>query len=199
MNGLYHGFCSVHILAAMVWVGGAVLLGVLAVRASRDADPGAVGRFVSGMRVVGPRVLAPATIAVVGLGVWMVLHSAAWDFGQFWVQLCARVLFAGAFVIGAAHQSRAAIGAERAADRGDDDEARRQLTRWSWGYWAIVALLVVATWDMTTQPGSEPMMAPTPEAIHEQMADAFNRADVEAFVDLHEEGAITIPPHRRGR
>ncbi len=39
------------------------------------------------------------------------------------------------------------------------------------------------------------MTAPTPEAIHEQMADAFNRADVEAFVDLHEEGAITIPPH----
>ena len=152
MNGLYQWLLLGHILAAMGRVGGAVLLGVLAVRASRDADPGAVGRFVSGMRVVGPRVLSPATIAVVGLGVWMVLHSAAWDFGQFWVQL-ALVLFAGAFVIGAAHQSRAAIGAERAADRGDDDEARRQLTRWSWGYWAIVALLVVATWDMTTQPG----------------------------------------------
>ncbi len=98
MNGLYQWLLLGHILAAMVWVGGAVLLGVLAVRASRDADPGAVGRFVSGMRVVGPRVLAPATIAVVGLGVWMVLHSAAWDFGQFWVQL-ALVLFAGAFVM----------------------------------------------------------------------------------------------------
>jgi hypothetical protein len=56
-------------------------------------------------------------------------------------------------VIGAAHQSRATIGAQRAAERGDDEEARRQLVRWSWGYWAIVLLLIIATWDMTTKPG----------------------------------------------
>jgi uncharacterized membrane protein len=151
-DGLYDWLLFAHVLAAMVWVGGAVLLGVLAFRAGRDADPGAVGRFIANMRVIGPRVLAPATIAVVSFGVWLVLRSAAWDFGQFWIQL-ALALFAGAFVIGAAHQSRAAISAERATDRGDHDEARRQLVRWSWGYWAIVALLVVATWDMTTKPG----------------------------------------------
>jgi hypothetical protein len=56
-------------------------------------------------------------------------------------------------LIGAAHQSRTAIAAERAADRGDHDESRHQLALWSWSYWAIVALLVVATWDMTTKPG----------------------------------------------
>jgi hypothetical protein len=39
------------------------------------------------MRVIGPRVLAPATIAVVGFGVWLVLDSSAWDFGQLWIQL----------------------------------------------------------------------------------------------------------------
>jgi hypothetical protein len=81
-----------------------------------------------------------------------VLDSSAWDFGQFWIQL-GLALYAAAFVIGAAHQSRTVIAAERATDQGVHDEARRQLTRWSWGYWAIVALLVVATWDMTTKPG----------------------------------------------
>ena len=151
-DGFYDWLLFAHILAAMVWVGGAVLLGVLAIRVVRDGEQGAVARFVAGMRVIGPLVLAPATIAVVGFGVWLVLDSSAWDFGQFWIQL-ALALFAAAFVIGAAHQSRTAIAAERAADRGDHDEARRQLVRWSWGYWAIVALLVVATWDMTTKPG----------------------------------------------
>lgn len=62
-------------------------------------------------------------------------------------------LFAAAFLIGAAWQSRTAIAATRAAERADDGEARRQLRRWLWGYRLIVLLLVVAAWDMTTKPG----------------------------------------------
>jgi hypothetical protein len=63
------------------------------------------------------------------------------------------VLFAAAFLIGAAWQSRTAIAAARAAEHGDDGEARRQLRRWLAGYALIVLLLVVAVWDMTTKPG----------------------------------------------
>jgi uncharacterized membrane protein len=151
-GGLYDWLLFFHIVAAMVWVGGAVLLGAVALRVLRDSDPGAIGGFIANMRVIGPTVLAPATVAVVGFGVWLVLKSTAWDFGQVWVQL-ALGLFAGAFAIGAVHQSRTAIGAERAAERGDDDEARRQFRRWTWGYCAIVLLLIVATWDMTAKPG----------------------------------------------
>jgi uncharacterized protein (TIGR02246 family) len=36
--------------------------------------------------------------------------------------------------------------------------------------------------------------AGTPEAIHDELAAAFNSRDVDAFVDLHEEDAVTIPP-----
>ena len=149
---LYQWLLFLHVLAAMAWVGGAILLGALATAVLRTRQADAVERFVQVLPVVGPRVLAPATIAVVGLGVWLVLDSTAWDFGQFWVQL-ALALFAGAFVIGAAHQSRAALRAERAVERGDRDEALRQLARWSWGYRLIVLLLVVAAWDMEFKPG----------------------------------------------
>lgn len=62
-------------------------------------------------------------------------------------------LFAAAFLIGAAWQSRTAIAATRAAEDGDDGEARRQLRRWLAGYGLIVLLLIVAVWDMTTKPG----------------------------------------------
>jgi uncharacterized membrane protein len=140
-----------HIVAAMVWVGGAVLLGALVTGVLRRGEPEAVTRFVANLRFIGPRVLAPATVAVFGLGIWLVLNSAAWGFDQAWVQL-ALTLFAAAFLIGALHQSRAAIKAERAIGPGDHDEALRQLARWSWGYRLIVVLLVVASWDMVFKP-----------------------------------------------
>ncbi len=149
---LYEWLLFGHIVAAMAWVGGGLLLGVLATQVVRGGDADAVARFVASLRRIGPLVLAPSTIAVIGLGVWMVLDSAAWDFSQLWVQL-ALGLFALAFVIGAAHQSRAAIGAERAVTAGEADLALRHLARWSAGYWVIVALLVVAAWDMVFKPG----------------------------------------------
>jgi uncharacterized membrane protein len=141
-----------HIVAAMVWLGGGVMLAAFAVGAVRGGDPAAVARLVRSLRVVGPAILAPATIAAPALGVWLVLDSDAWDFGQTWVQL-ALALFAAAFAVGAAHQSRAAILADRAVARGDDDAARRHLTRWTWGYGLVVLLLLAVAWDMVFKPG----------------------------------------------
>ena len=152
MSDLYDWLLFLHVVAATVWVGGAVMLGAVVTHVLRGRDPDAVARFVAMLRTIGPRVLAPSTVAVLGLGVWLVLDSSAWGFGQLWVQL-ALALFGVAFVIGAAHQSIAAIRAERAASSGDHDEARRQLTRWSWGYWLIVLVLLVAMWDMVFKPG----------------------------------------------
>ncbi len=149
---LYDWLLFGHIVAAMIWVGAGVLLGVLAVQVVRGGEPEAVARFVANLRRIGPFLLAPATVAVIGLGVWMVLDSSAWEFGQTWVEL-ALALFAAAFLIGAAHQSRAAILAERAASAGDHEEARRRLAHWAVGYWVIVALLVAAAWDMVFKPG----------------------------------------------
>ena len=140
---LYDWLLFLHVLAAMVWVCGGLLLAVVAARVLRDPDPAAVGRLTGSLRVLGPLVLAPATVAVLGLGIGLVVDSDAWDFEQLWVQL-GLGLFAAAFLIGAVWQSRTALAATRAAARDDDAEARRQLRRWSWGYRLIVLLLVVA-------------------------------------------------------
>ncbi len=150
--GLYDWLLLLHVVAAMIWVGGAVLVGAVVTRVLRGGEPDEVARFVANLRVIGPAVLAPATLAVVGFGIWLGLESSVWGFGQLWVQL-GLGLFVAAFLIGAVHQSRAAIGAGRAADRGDHREALRQLARWSWGYRLIVLLLLVTTWDMVMKPG----------------------------------------------
>jgi uncharacterized membrane protein len=151
-TGLYDWLVFVHVLAAMLWVGGITVLGAFAVRVLREREAESVGRFLGSLRRIGPLVLAPAPVLLVAFGIWAVAESDAWDFGQLWVQL-GLGLFAVAFLVGAAHQSTAAIAAERAAARGDDDEALRRLRRWAWGMALIVVLLVVATWAMVFKPG----------------------------------------------
>ena len=149
---LYDWLVLGHILAAMVWVGGGVAVLAQSIMTLRGGDPPAVARFVRSLRVLGPAVLAPATIAVLGFGVWLVLDSASWGFGQTWI-VVALALFAAAFLTGAVYQSRAALSAERAVESGDHAEARRQLTRWVYGYALILALLLVIAWDMVFKPG----------------------------------------------
>jgi uncharacterized membrane protein len=149
---MYDWVVFVHVLAGMVWLGGIAVLGAFAIRVLREDDPAAVGRFLGSLRRIGPLVLAPAPVLLIGFGVWAVLDSDARDFGQLWIDL-ALGLFAVAFLIGAAHQSRAAIAAERAAASGETAAAARHLRRWAWGMGAIVALLVVATWVMVFKPG----------------------------------------------
>ncbi len=114
---LYDWLLFLHVLAAMVWVGGGVMLAAIAARVLRDPDPAAVGRFTASLRSLGPLVLAPATVAVLGLGIGLVVDSDAWDFGQLWLQL-GLALFAAAFLIGAVWQSRTALAATRAAEPG---------------------------------------------------------------------------------
>lgn len=150
--GLYEWLLFGHVLAAMIWVGGALLLSVIAASVLRDRDPDAITRFVRSLSVIGPRVFAPSVVTLLGLGVGLVVKSDAWTFDQGWVQL-AFGLFASAFLIGIAYLSRAAIAADRAATAGAHDEAARHLQRWLWGYRLVVAILTVAVWDMVAKPG----------------------------------------------
>jgi uncharacterized membrane protein len=119
----------------------------------RTGERGAVAAFVGSLRVVGPLVLMPAAILVLLLGIWMVLDSPAWHFGQTWVWL-ALALLAAAVLVGAVVLSRTGLAAERAVQAGDYDLAARQLRRWSQGIGLILLLLAVATWDMIFKPGA---------------------------------------------
>jgi uncharacterized membrane protein len=150
LAALYDWLLLAHVLAAMVWLGGVTAVGALAVRILRTREPGAAAAFVGSLRVIGPIVLAPGPVILLAMGIWMVAKQ--WEFDQTWIQI-AFGLFILAFLVGAAHQSRAAIKAERASKAGDDAEALRQLRRWAWGMGVIVLLLVVATWDMVFKPG----------------------------------------------
>src|SRR5262249_40140279 len=55
----YDWLMFLHVLAAMVWLGGAVCVTVFAVVALRSGEADAIDRFLAGMRVVFPLALGP--------------------------------------------------------------------------------------------------------------------------------------------
>jgi uncharacterized membrane protein len=138
-----------HVLGAIAWLGGGLMIFVLGARARQRATSATIGEFGQTLAYVGPRVLTPAVLATLVLGIWMVLESPAWDFAQLWVRV-ALALFAGAFAIGLLALSRIGIALQRVADA---DEGRRLLDRWLLGYGVVLLLLVLAVWDMVFKPG----------------------------------------------
>jgi uncharacterized protein YndB with AHSA1/START domain/uncharacterized membrane protein len=185
---LYDWLLLVHILAAMVWVGSVTVLGVQAGSVVGRRDAVEIGRFTQTLRRVGPTLMAPASIAVLVLGVWMVLDAAAWDFEQTWVWL-AIVLFALAFVIGAVFQSRSALAAEPASS-GDHDtavpssDAGSGGCERSWPCWSSSP----GTWS--SSPGSEAGRRPAPRC------GGYHRRVMAHRFELPQDAVVGASPER---
>lgn len=81
---IYELGLTLHILAAIVWVGGASTVQVLALRVFGRDDPAEIARFSSDTEVLGMRVIMPASLLVILTGGWMVFHGP-WALADPWV------------------------------------------------------------------------------------------------------------------
>jgi len=97
----YSIFKIVHVAAAVFWVGGGLLLTALAIRAQRSADPEELATVARQAAFVGEKLFAPAGAIVLAMGIAMVIHSPAWDWGTTWITI-ALVGWALSFVTGIA-------------------------------------------------------------------------------------------------
>lgn len=140
-----------HILGAMAWLGGGLVLALMGLRVRRSTELASYHEFAGTLGYVGPRVLMPGVIAVLVFGLWMVLESEAWDFSQLWIQI-AIGLFVLAFVVGALYLSRVGIAMGR-PESADLAAQRRLVGRWLTGYGVVLLILLVAVWDMVFKPG----------------------------------------------
>ena len=86
----------IHLLAAFTWVGGAILLNILARRALKSGDPAAVIGRVNTADFAAKAVFNPAGGIVLLAGIALVLESDVYDFSMAWI------LFAIAVVVGSA-------------------------------------------------------------------------------------------------
>ncbi|MEO6350662.1 MAG: DUF2269 family protein [Candidatus Limnocylindrales bacterium] len=80
---LYQVLLYVHIVCAVIWVGGAFYLQVLAVLTTRSTDPTDLPKLARQAQFIGTFVFIPAALLLFVAGAAMVLQ--AWNFGQLWI------------------------------------------------------------------------------------------------------------------
>jgi uncharacterized membrane protein len=80
----YAVFKWIHVSAAVFWVGGGLLLTVLAMRAERAGDPEEIARIARQAAFAGEKLFAPAGLIVLAMGITMVINDHI-GFGTTWV------------------------------------------------------------------------------------------------------------------
>ena len=154
-QGVYNTLKLVHILAAIVWVGGGIFVQIYATRLIRSQDTPQLMRFAKDIERIGTTIFTPASILVLLMGIWMVWYSPAWKLTQLWVIL-GLVGIANTIVVGAAFLGPEAGRLGRLTEeRGPEDpEVQRRIRR----IFAIsrydLAVLVLVVIDMVVKPGA---------------------------------------------
>ena len=77
----------VHVLAAMLWIGGAVAGTVIGQRIRRSDDAAAMGRFCSAFADVAGPLFGGSSMLVLASGVWMVALEGGPEFSDLWVTI----------------------------------------------------------------------------------------------------------------
>lgn len=86
-QGVYDTLKYIHILAAIVWVGTGLYFQYQATRLSRIGDPDRMAAFTKDVEFTGKRLLLPASILVLVMGIVMVLYAPGLDFEDTWIAL----------------------------------------------------------------------------------------------------------------
>jgi uncharacterized membrane protein len=95
----YLFFKSVHVLAAVVWVGGALMIQLFALRALAAPNKARQAEFSADAEWVGMRVFIPTTIVLL-LAAVGVMQNGHWSWSTLWVDF-ALVVFFASFAVGA--------------------------------------------------------------------------------------------------
>jgi uncharacterized membrane protein len=83
----YTALKSLHVLFAITWVGSGIFIQFYATTAIHDGDPVEVGTFAKRIAQLGMRMITPASLVVLLLGILMVAQSPVWNFSDTWIEL----------------------------------------------------------------------------------------------------------------
>jgi len=150
----YALFRVTHVVVAVFWVGGGLLLTILGLRAEMSDDPNEIVTLARWAAFVGERLFAPAGGVVLLMGIAMMINTN-WGWGKFWI-VAGLIGYALTFVTGVAVLSPQAkrineLAASKGATAPETLAAIRKILLIA-RFDVAVLLLVVA--DMVTKPFS---------------------------------------------
>jgi uncharacterized membrane protein len=139
----YLAFKSVHVVFAVVWIGGGLLLTTLGLIAERQGDVAGKVAVARQAAMVGDKVFTPSSLLVLLSGIAMMLTDTgkfAWNWEDFWV-VVGLLGFASTFAIGIGVLSPAAKKVRALMESAGPEAPETQA--------AISRILLVARVDVT--------------------------------------------------
>lgn len=82
---MYNFLLFIHVLAAVLWVGGGAALNIVGTRLAKESNGEALGGFTKQMEFIGQKVFAPLSGILFLVGVFMTLDR--WSFTDLWVAI----------------------------------------------------------------------------------------------------------------
>ena len=150
----YDWLKSVHVLAAVMWVGGAVMLTLLGIMTIGLRDPVRLSQFARQVAFLGGRYFPPLSLMVVGFGFWMV-QEADRGYSETWLQIGIAGWIAS-FVIGAGYLGPHAGKLSKLLESRphEDSEVQDLIKRILVVARIDAVLLLFLVFDMTAKPWS---------------------------------------------
>lgn len=150
---MYELLITIHVLAAVIWVGGGTMVQILGHRTLAAGDSARSLDFSRQANWVGSRLFAPLALILIVAGSLLV-EEAGYEFNQLWIIL-AQIAWIFSFLLGVAYYGRQQRKLEAiVAERGADDPAVFAATRSVLTVNAIETLvLLLVVIDMTVKPG----------------------------------------------
>jgi uncharacterized membrane protein len=151
---VYDWLKLIHVLAAIVWVGGGIFVQIYATKLMREKQSLKLAGFARDIGELGMKVFMPAALTVVLSGIVIVIYTPLMDFTDAWIALgligAAATFLTGAFVIGPTSGKLGELAQERGPEDAEVQERIRRLFTISRIDQAVILLVVV---DMVLKPG----------------------------------------------
>jgi uncharacterized membrane protein len=146
----YELYLTVHVVAAIVWLGSAFCVQLLAFRATRTGDPERQRRVAADSEWLATRVFIPSSLLVLVFGVLLVIEGP-WDFGTTWVTL-GLIGYAFSFLVGIVYLSPESGRIDKALAAGAMEEAQGRIARITLVSRIELVILFLVVVVMTTKP-----------------------------------------------
>jgi uncharacterized membrane protein len=152
--GVYHTIVFIHVLAAVAWVGGDILLQVFGVRIQRANDPERMSQFGLDVEFVGLRFIMPLSVVLILAAIALIWYGP-YGLSALWVKLAIVgyliTLVTGAAVLG---PTSGKIGRLLQTKAPDDPEVTSLLSRLLLVSRLDLIVLILLVADMVFKPGA---------------------------------------------